>query len=63
MIAFIYCNHKEQAMQNLQELVASLLKQFIQRNPVISKSTQSLYGKHYSDATVPTLDELRDALW
>ena len=62
MIAFIYCNHKEQATQNLRELVASLLKQFIQRHPVISESAQSLYGKHYSDDTVPTLDELRDAL-
>jgi hypothetical protein len=61
-IAFIYCNHKEQTTQRLRELVASLLKQFIQDHPVISESAKSLYSKHYAQDTRPNLDELRETL-
>ncbi|KIM87085.1 hypothetical protein PILCRDRAFT_64497, partial [Piloderma croceum F 1598] len=61
-IAFVYCNHKEQATQNLRELIAGLLKQFIQRHPVISASVNSLYDKHHRMSTRPNLDELKEVL-
>jgi hypothetical protein len=61
-IAFIYCDYKDRAAQTLPELVASLLKQFIQRRPTISQSAWSLYCEHYPQATRPNLGELREKL-
>ena len=46
----------------MPELVASLLKQFIQRCPAISESAWSLYCEHYPQATRPNLGELREKL-
>jgi hypothetical protein len=61
-IAYIYCNHKEQAKQTVRELVASLLKQFVQDRPEISECATSLYDSHYPKATRPCLSELTEAL-
>jgi hypothetical protein len=61
-IACIYCNHKEQARQTVRELVASLLKQFIQDRPEISECAKSLYDSHYPKATRPCLSELTEVL-
>lgn len=46
----------------LRELIASILKQLVQSHPVISKWAMSLYDKHYSKATYPSLEELTEAL-
>jgi hypothetical protein len=61
-IACIYCNHKEQAKQTVRELVASLLKQFIQDRPEISECAKSLHDNHYPKATRPCLSELTEVL-
>ena len=59
---FIYCNHKEHAKHTVRELIASILKQLVQGHPVISEWAMSLYNKHYSKATYPSLEELTEAL-
>lgn len=61
-IGCIYCNHSEQVQQTVRELVASLLKQFVQDHPVISEWVVSLYDKHHPKATNPSLNEIMDVL-
>ena len=46
----------------MHELVASLLKQFLQDHPVILEWVESLYEKHYPRATSPSLKELMETL-
>jgi hypothetical protein len=46
----------------VRELVASLLKQFVQDHPVISEWVMDLYRKHYPGATSPSLNELMETL-
>ena len=46
----------------MRELIASILKQLVQDHPVISEWAGSLYDKHYSIATYPSLEELTVAL-
>ena len=46
----------------MRELIASMLKQLVQDHPVISESAGSLYDKHHSKATYPSLEELTEAI-
>lgn len=61
-IACIYCNYKEQTVQTVSELVASLLKQMVQDQPVISDRIKSLYEHHFVRNTQPTHEEFIKAL-
>ena len=61
-IAYIYCSYKEQEHQTAVNLIASLLQQLVQRNPVISNDVVSLYHHHNMKQTRPTLDELSKLL-
>ena len=61
-IAFIYCNYKEKEDQTGVNLVASLLKQLVQRQPVIPSQLRSLYEQHIRRKTRPTLAECSERL-
>jgi len=62
MIAYIYCNFKEQDKHSVRELIASLLKQLVQDHPVMSEAVESLYDKHHRNRTHPSLGELTGTL-
>ncbi|KKZ59879.1 hypothetical protein EMCG_05308 [[Emmonsia] crescens] len=61
-IAYLYCNFQQQQEQKPADLIASLLKQLIQRQPSILKVVKSLYNQHKLCQTRPSLDELRSTL-
>jgi ankyrin repeat domain-containing protein 50 len=61
-VAFIYCNHKEQTVQTVTNLIASLLKQLVLDCPVISKNVKLFYHLHRRHNTYPTLNEFTQAL-
>jgi hypothetical protein len=56
-VAYIYCNYKEQGDQTSANLIASLLQQLTQKNPVLSNNTMALYHRHREKQTRPTLSE------
>ena len=62
MIAYIYCNFKEQDKHSVRELIASLLKQLVQDHPVMLEVVGSLYDKHHCNRTHPSLGELTETL-
>ena len=57
-IAYLYCNYRRQHEQNLEDLFASLLKQFVQEQPTIPDSVKMLYDRHKDKRTRPSLDEI-----
>jgi hypothetical protein len=57
-IACLYSNYRRQHEQNLEDLFASLLKQFIQEQPSIPDSVKTLYDRHRDKRTRPSLDEI-----
>lgn len=61
-IAYLYCNFQRQQEQKPADLIASLLKQLIQRQPSVLKVVKSLYNQHKPRQTRPSLDELRNTL-
>lgn len=60
--AYIYCSYKEQKDQTAVNLIASLLQQLVQRDPVVSDDIISLYRLHTQKQTRPTLGELSKLL-
>ncbi|KAI9774337.1 MAG: hypothetical protein M1840_004231 [Geoglossum simile] len=61
-VAYVYCNYKEQGVQTAVNLIASLLQQVVQRNPVISEKIISTYQRYLGKKTRPPLDEWSDLL-
>jgi hypothetical protein len=61
-IAFLYCNYKEKEDQTTVNLVASLLQQLVQRQPVIPSQLRLLYEQHIRKKTRPTLAECSELL-
>jgi hypothetical protein len=61
-IAYLYCNFRRQQEQRPADLLASLLKQFVQEQPSMPKSMKSLYERHKGKRTRPSLDEISKAL-
>jgi hypothetical protein len=59
---YIYCNYKEQTLQTVTNLIASLLKQLVQDCRSISGNVKSFYHRHQNQSTSPTLDEFTKAL-
>ena len=57
-IAYLYCNYRRQHEQKLEDLFASLLKQFVQEQPSILDSVKTLYDRHKDRRTRPSLDEI-----
>jgi len=58
----MYCNYQEQTTQTVANLIASLLKQFVQNSRTVSDNTRSFYDRHRGQRTYPTLDEFIKAL-
>lgn len=62
VIAYIYCNYREQMEQTVSGLIASLLKQVVQDQPMVSDNVKAIYEHHFVRGTRPTHDEFRRAL-
>jgi hypothetical protein len=61
-ISYLYCNFQRKDEQTVERLLASLLKQLSHARPSLPKSLKSLYYKHFSKQTRPTLDEISKTL-
>lgn len=55
-IAFVYCNFKRKDEQTLEGLLSSLLKQLVQRLPVLPESLGKLYNKWKARGRPPYSD-------
>jgi Cdc6-like AAA superfamily ATPase len=60
-IAYLYCNFRRQQEQNAADLLASLLKQLIQRQP-LPENVTGLYKRHNDERTRPSFDEISKVL-
>ena len=61
-IAYLYCNFRQQQVQKPRDLLASLLKQLINRRPSVPRYIRSLYEYHKEEQTRPLLNEISEAL-
>jgi NACHT domain len=61
-IAYIYCNFRRQQHQKPKDLLASLVKQLAQRRPFMSGCVETLYRRHSSERTRPSLEEISKVL-
>lgn len=61
-VAYLYCNYKRQADQTTSNLIAAMLKQLVQDRPLITQPISSLYDRHQTRRTRPSLEELLSAL-
>jgi Cdc6-like AAA superfamily ATPase len=61
-IAYLYCNFQRQQEQKPTDLLASILKQLIQRQPSVPEKVMSLYKHHYDERTRPSFDEISKVL-
>ena len=57
-IAYLYCNFRRQQEQKPVDLLASLLKQLLQRRSPVPESFTSLYRHHSDERTRPSFDEV-----
>ncbi|RYP45026.1 hypothetical protein DL768_008576 [Monosporascus sp. mg162] len=57
-IAYIYCNFNRKDEQKPEDLISSLLKQLLQRQPSLPPTLRDLYDRHFLKRTRPTLDEV-----
>ncbi|QGA16434.1 hypothetical protein EYB26_004101 [Talaromyces marneffei] len=61
-IAYIYCNFQSASDSSIQDLLASLLKQLIQRRPELPKTVLDMYKNHRERNTRPRTDDLSSCL-
>jgi hypothetical protein len=61
-IAYLYCNFQRQYEQRLVDLLASLLKQLIQKKRLIPETMKSLYERHKDERTRPSVEEVSNVL-
>ncbi|KAF4627884.1 hypothetical protein G7Y89_g10266 [Cudoniella acicularis] len=61
-IAYLYCNFQRQHEQNIEDLLASLLKQLTQGRSHLPDSVKSLHDKHKGMRTRLLFDEISRAL-
>jgi hypothetical protein len=61
-ITYLYCNFQRQQEQKPIHLIASILKQLIQRQPSVPENVISLYKHHYNERTRPLFNEISEAL-
>ncbi|OPB40228.1 hypothetical protein A0O28_0003070 [Trichoderma guizhouense] len=57
-IAYIYCHYKQQGDQDIDNLLASLLKQLLRSRACLPESTAKLFKRHKEKQTRPSHDEL-----
>jgi hypothetical protein len=61
-IAYLYCNFRRQHEQKPEDLLASLLKQLVQKKSSLPEGLKSLYQRHKDNKTQPSINELSSAL-
>jgi hypothetical protein len=61
-VAYVYCNYKNQVEQDAFSMLAAILKQLVQTQPLIVESVEQLHRKHANRGTKPSLDEVFNAL-
>ena len=61
-VAYIYCNFRRHDEQNIDDLLASLLKQLAECQPSLPGSVKGLYDRHKTKRTRPSLDEISRSL-
>lgn len=57
-IAYFYCSTLRREEQEIEDIIASLLKQLIQRQNPLPTFVREIYNKHKGKQTRPSLDEL-----
>jgi len=57
-IAYLYCDFRRQHEQKLEGLIASLLKQLLQKLSSIPDSVRIIYNQHKDKQTRPSVDEI-----
>lgn len=57
-VAYIYCNHKAQADQDVSSMLAAILKQLVQGQPSAVDPLERLHQQHAYQGTRPALDEV-----
>jgi hypothetical protein len=61
-IAFVYCDFQRQDGQKTEDILASLLKQFVQEQDSVPESVKLLYDKHRKKNPPPSISDLSEAL-
>jgi ankyrin repeat protein len=61
-IAFIYCNFRQQQQQRPEDLLLSVLKQWLQKRPSVPEHVRTLYESHRRQRTRPSLTEILETL-
>jgi hypothetical protein len=61
-IAYIYCNFRRKDEQKIDDLLASLLKQFIQERFSVPDGVKTIYNQHKDRRTRPSPEEILKAL-
>ena len=61
-VVYIYCNYKEQTLQNFPNILGSLCAQLVDRQQYLSANATSLYDTHNGKRTRPSTEELRKLL-
>jgi predicted ATPase len=61
-IAYLYCNYRRQEEQKPIDLLASLLKQLIQRRTSVPKNVVDIHKRHNNERTRPSFGEISEIL-
>ncbi|PNS21069.1 Palmitoyltransferase akr1 [Sphaceloma murrayae] len=61
-VAYIFLDHKQQAMQSIEQLLGSLIKQVAAQTVLFPKPVQELHDMHERQRTRPSYTELASAL-
>jgi hypothetical protein len=61
-IAYVYCNYKSQADQDVTSMLAAILKQLVQGRPSTLGSVEQLHQKYAKQGTKPSLNDIYSAL-
>jgi DNA replication protein DnaC len=61
-VAFVYCNYKVQAQQDVQSILAAILKQLMQPRPTVVTHISQLQKRFTENSTKPSVPELCEAL-
>ena len=61
-VAYFYCNYKQHAEQTLVNLMTGLLKQLVQKHSPLPDEAKSLYVRHDSGRTRPSIQEISNAI-
>ena len=61
-IAYLYCNFRSQHSQKFEDLLASLLKQLIQKQLSLPDRVKALYNQHKNERTRLSLHEILELL-